>query len=210
MDESVPAHLAIFPQKRRQPLRSGNGLEVHPFHLQPVDGSFLGGAVHPDVGDGVDPGLHLPVQVRVIHEARRGPEVAPEVLDPALHPPLGLSPVRPAEPDVEPHPQGEVQEAFVPHRQPALVPAQDHHLGVVVQTVAWDAAQPGEGVDVAADEGVNIRPADELHIDRPRPTQHHHEGPDPARRALRRPVSEQAEVHLDLLAGPGLETDRRR
>ena len=136
--------------------------------------------MHPGVGHRVAPLQPLAVQVGVVGEAQAGPHVAPDVLHPAPHLPLGLGPVGPAQTRLEAHPEGKVQHPFVPHRPLLRVPTQGDHLGVVVQAAPWDAAQVLEGVDMALDEGGGVRPTDQLHVAGPGPAQGHHEHPDAA------------------------------
>jgi hypothetical protein len=160
----VPADLALVAQERPQPRRLRQRPQPGPLQRQPVDGPLAGGAVHPHVGHRVHPRLRLPVQVGVVDEARRRPEVPLDVPHAALHLPLGLRPVRVAQRGREAHPQREVQEPRVPHRLARLVAVQHDDLRVVVQAPLRDAAQGPKSVDVAAQEGRRIRPAHELHV----------------------------------------------
>ena len=62
---------------------------------------------------------------------------------------------------------------------------------------------------MAPDEGRHVGAPDELHVDGPRPAQHHHEGPDPVLAPVLSDIGEAAPVHLCLLAWRRLEPHRR-
>ena len=150
----------------------------------------------------------LPVQIGVIGEAQAGPQVATDVLHPALHFPLRLGPIRLAQLEIKAQPQGEVQHPPVPLGTALRVPAQGHHLGVVIQAAPGHATQVVEGVDVALDEAGRVRSPDELHVDSPGPAEHHHEGPHLPLPPPFVHVAEAAPVHLCLLPGLRLEPHR--
>ncbi len=59
-----------------------------------VDGPLPGGSMHPDVGDAIEPGFELLIQLSHGGEAAAGEEGALEVLHARLHLALGLRPVR--------------------------------------------------------------------------------------------------------------------
>ena len=179
-DEAVPGHLPVLPEVRRQ----GGTLRKFPqmgsLLVQHLPRYPVSRAMHSGVGHHVAPLQGLPVQVGVIGEAQAGPHVAPDVLHPALHLALGLGPVGLTQPDLKAHPQGEVQHPRVPFHLAILVPAQGHHLGVVVQAAAGNAAQVLESIGMALDEGGGVRPPDQLHVAGPGPAHGHHEHPDAA------------------------------
>ncbi len=143
-------------------------------------GYTVGGSVHTLVGNSVAPLERLAVQIVVVGEPGRGPEVATNVLDATLHLPLGLRPVRLAQVHVEAHATGEVRHTTVPLVATLSVTLDNHHLGVVVQTAARNSPEVLEGVDMATDERRDIRPAHQLRVHRPREAQDHHERVHPA------------------------------
>ena len=164
--------------------------------------------MHPPVGHAVAPLQPLAVQIGVIGEPDAGPDVALDVLHPALHFSLRLRPVGLAQSRLEAHPLGEVRHPPVPHRPGLLVTAQGHHLGVVAEAPPRRPAQVLEGVHVTLDEGGGVRSPDQLHVAGPRPAQRHHEHPDAAALAIFAEAAQAAPVHLGLPAGSGLETHR--
>jgi hypothetical protein len=85
-----------------------------------------------------------------------------------------------------------------------------HASGAVRPYAAGHAAKGLKGVQMAPEEAGDVGPADELHVQRPRPGQHHHERPEPLAVPLRREKREPSEVDLGLLAGLRLEAHRRR
>ena len=88
---------------------------------------------------------------------------------------------------------------LVPRRLLVLIPAQGHHLGVVVEAAPRHAAQVLEGIHVAPDEGGGVRPPDQLHVAGPGPAQRHHEHPDAVPASVLAQVGRAAPVHLGLL-----------
>ena len=165
--------------------------------------------VHPGVGHHVAPLQSLPVQIGIVGEADARPHVAPHVLDPAFHLPLGLGSVRLAQPSLKTHPPGEIQHPLVPDRSLLLVPAQRDHLGIVVKTPARYAAQVLESVDVALDEGGRVRFAHQCHVAGPGPAHGHYEHPDPALLPVPADVRQTPPVHLRLLTRRRLKPHRR-
>ena len=150
----------------------------------------------------------LSVQVSVIGAAQAGPPVATHVLHPALHLALGLGPVGLAQPQLKAQPQGEVQHPPVPLGTALRIPAQGHHPGVVVETAPGHAAKVFKGVDVALDQTGRVRSPHKFHVDGPRPTQHHHEGPHLPLPPPFVHVTEAAPVHLGLFPCRGLKSHR--
>ena len=208
-DETVPGHLAVLPQVRRQrgPIRQLP--QVGPLLGQHLPGHPVGRPMHPRVGHHVAPLQSLPVQVGVVGETDAGPHVAPHVLDPVLHLALGLGSVGLAQPGLKTHPPGEIQHPLVPDRPLLLVPAQRDHLGVIVKAPAGHAAQVLEGIHVALDEGGRVRLAHQLHVAGSRPAQCHHKHPDAAFLPVCPNVGQTAPVHLRLLTRRRLKPHRR-
>ena len=208
-DETVPRHLAVLPQVRRQRGPIGQLPQVRPLLGQHLPGHPVGRSMHPRVGHHVAPLQSLPVQVGVVGEADAGPHVAPHVLDPVLHLALGLGSVGLAQPGLEAHPPGEVQHPLVPDRPLLLVPAQRDHLGIVIKAPVGHAAQILESVDVALDEGRGVRLAHQFYVAGPRPAHGHHEHPDPTLLPVSPNVRQTPPVHLRLLSGRRLKPHRR-
>ena len=209
MHVAVMRHPAVVPEIRRQRRTLRQPAEVDPLLGQHLPGTPARRPVHAPVGHTVAPLESLPVQVRVVRETDAGPQVAAHILDPALHLPLGLGPIRLAHPQLEADAQRQVQHSPVPLRTPVCITAQHHHLGVVVQAPPRHAAEVVERIDVALHEARYVRTPYELNVDRSRPAQHHHEGPEPVPAAVSPNVVEAPPVHLCLFAGLRLEPHRR-
>ena len=154
--------------------------------------------MHPGIGHRVTPLQSLPVEIGIVGEAKAGPQVETDVLDPAFDFPLGLGTVRLAQLQLKAQPQGEVQHPQVPRHLAVLVLAQGHHLGVVIQAAPRHASQVLEGVYVALDEAGRVRPPAELHVTGPGPDQGYNEDPDPALLPVGPRVAQAAPVHLGL------------
>ena len=167
-----------LPKVGRQGIPLRQLAQVRLFLGQHLGREAVGSSVQSPVGHAVAPLQGLPVQIGIIGEAYAGPQVAPDVLYPALHLALGLGPIRLAQLEIKAQPHGEVQHPPVPLGTALLVPAQGYHLGIVIQAAPGYAAQVVEGVDVTLDEAGRVRSPDELHVDGLGPAEHHHEGPD--------------------------------
>ena len=87
------------------------------FLRQHVPGDSLRRSVFPGIGHLVAPLQGLPVEIGVIGEAERGPQVAPHVFHPALNLPFRLRPVGLAQLQLEPHLQGKVQHPNEKHHE---------------------------------------------------------------------------------------------
>ena len=205
-DEAIPRHLPVFTEigsqgsPARQPPQVGTLLGQH------LPGHPVGRSVDPPVGHTVAPFQSLAIDIGVVGEAYAGPHVALHVLHPAFDFALGLGPVRLAQPCLKAHPHGEVQHPLVPDGLLFLVPAQCHHLGIVVKAAPGHAAQVLEGIHVALDEGGGIRATNQLHIAGPGPTQSHHEHPDATLLPVLVQVGQAAPVDLRLLPRCRLES----
>ncbi len=209
MHVAVVRHPAVVPEIRRQSRTLRQPSEVDPLLGQHLPGTPAHRPVHTPVRHAVAPLEGLPVQVRVVREADAGPQVAAHILDPALHLALRLCPIRLAHPQLESDAQRQVQHPPVPLRTPVRIPAQHHHLRVVIQAPPRRPAEVFERVDVALHEARHVRTPDELDVDRSRPAQHHHERPEPVLASVCADVAEAPPVHLRLLAGLRLEPHRR-
>lgn len=86
------------------------------------------------------------------------------------------------------------------------VALEDHALEVVVEDLARDSAERVEGIDVPAQETLELLLPEELGVHRPRPSQHHHEARQLAPRLSDVAFAEAAPVDLGLLAGQRPQT----
>ena len=154
------------------------------------------------VGDTVAPPKRLPVQVGVVTEAYRRPEVAPHV----YFTPLFTSPFACALYNRISKPTLRVKSSILPFHcaRPSSsrpVPSQNDYLRVVVQATPRHSTEVVEGVQMTPDEGRDICRAHALHIDRPRPAHHHHECPHTILTSVLSYVTEDSSVNLRLLTG---------
>ena len=207
-DKAVPRHQPVFPQVGRQPASLRQLPQMRLFLGQHLRGRTSRGSMGPPVGDAVAPLQGLSVQVGIIGEAQAGPQVATHVLHPALHLALGLGPVGLAQAQLKAQPQGEVQHPPVPLGTALLIPAQGHHLGVVIETAPGHPAKVFKGIDVALDEAGRVRPLYKFHVDGSRPAEHHHEGPHLPLATLFVHVAEASPVHLGLFPCRCLKSHR--
>src|SRR5262245_13388751 len=207
-DEAVAADQALVSEEGLHSLTTRHRQQVRLLAREAIDRPLAGRAVTAQVRDALGPGVGLAIELREVREDDRRPEVVADVLDAALDAALGLRAIWPTQPRIEADPQREVEEDRVPVRHPASVAAEHDDLRIVVEAVPRDAAEGLEGVQVAAQEGPDVRPADELYVEQPRPGEHHHEAPEPLSLPRRRDEREVAKVDLRLLPRLRLEPHR--
>ena len=169
---------------------------------------LAGGGVLAAVGDRVEPGEQLAVQVLEVGEDAAHEEAVLEVADRAFDLALGAGPVGPAEARREAVAAGEVEQAGVVAGAVGEA-LQDDHLGVVVEHLGGHAAEVGEGARVAGEEGLQVGAPDGLGVESAREAEHHDEQLRGALLLAQQVAAETAPVDLGLLAGRGLEAHHR-
>ena len=107
VDVAALAHPTLLPQVVGQPRPFRQGQQVLSLLEQQGLRMMPCRPMCPPTGYTIAPVQGLPIQVGRVGEAHTGPQIAPGVIDPALHLTLGLGPVGPAQPKLETHPQGE-------------------------------------------------------------------------------------------------------
>ena len=166
-----------------------------------------GGGVDPGVGDGRAPGLELGVEVVEVAEAPRQEEVLADVAVGPLHLALGLGPVGPAGARhgavvVE---QADQRRIVGDHTLRTL--ADDGSLHAVVEQLGGGTAHRGKGVDVAAQDGLQVLGGAEAAPEPASVAEDHGEEPEDALHLglVGEHGLELGEVDLPLAAGCGLE-----
>jgi hypothetical protein len=166
-----------------------------------------GGGVDPGVGDGRAPGLELGVEVVQVAEAPRQEEVLADVAVGPLDLALGLGPVGPAGARhstivVEQADQGGV---VGDHTLRTL--ADDGSLHAVVEQLGGGTAHRGKGVDVAAQDGLQVLGGAEAAPEPASVAEDHGQQPEDALHLglVGEHGLELGEVDLPLAAGCGLE-----
>ena len=115
---------------------------------------LAGGGVGAPVGDLVTPLVKLPVQIFQVLEPAGQEEVLAHVAERALHLALGLGPVGPAGPGMEPVVRGQGQQGGMVDDLTGLGLAQHRGLHAVIQQPGRDPAQLGKGRLVAGHQHV--------------------------------------------------------
>ena len=100
---------------------------------QACERHLAGGAMHALVGDSIEPGERLGIDVRQIAEMQPDPEIVAHILDAAFDFAFGLRPIGAAELRTEAHHIGKIQKGRVPVDR-AIGPAREYDaLKIVVE-----------------------------------------------------------------------------
>src|SRR5258705_6374676 len=143
---------------------------MKPFLLEQIHRSCARGGVNAQIGDGVEPGAALGIEILQGVEGASGQKVIFYITNHSLDLSLGAWAVGTMSSWLKAVIVGKITEARIDQAGP-----HDHLAHVVIEDALWPSAKVGEGVLMAADEALQAHGASELDVERPAKAQDHDE-----------------------------------